>query len=346
MGVENRFSSLLLEWNDTQNSRSMPWKHEKDPYKIWLSEIILQQTRVEQGLAYYQRFTEAFPTIRDLARAPEDKVFKLWEGLGYYSRCRNLIATAQLITDQFNGKFPSTYNEILSLKGIGPYTAAAIASFAFDLPYAVLDGNVYRVLSRYTGSDVPIDSTAGKKYFTQLSESLLDRKRPAAWNQAIMDFGAVVCRPRNPDCLNCTLAEGCIAFQTGTTHQLPVKGKTLNRKTRWINYIVASLNGNVLIRKRNGRDIWKDLYEFIPVETDGPAEPREVLLKAPFPELRKLRPTQISELRKHQLSHQTLHIRLIHVELRKNPHPGPEWLLVPPAQLSEYAFPIILKNRL
>lgn len=346
MDVQNRFSALLLEWNDDQNTRSMPWKREKDPYKIWLSEIILQQTRVEQGLGYYQRFVGAFPKITDLANAPEDKVFKLWEGLGYYSRCRNLITTAKLVTEKFNGKFPSSYEEILALKGVGPYTAAAIASFAFNLPYAVLDGNVFRVLARYMGADLPIDSTAGKKYFTQLSNELLDKKQPAKWNQAIMDFGAIVCKPRNPDCLRCLLAERCTAFRTGTVEQLPVKEKQLVRKTRWLNYIVASFGGRTYIRKRTGRDIWKDLYEYIPVETDGPADVGEVLAQLPFAEMKKLIPRDVSDFRKHQLSHQTLYVRQIYVNLKKKPDWGEEWLAVKPAELSNYAFPVVLKDRL
>src|ERR1700753_4004412 len=187
------FARILLKWHKYKNDRKMPWKGEKNPYRIWLSEVILQQTRVDQGWAYYENFLREFPTIHHLAIAPEQKVFKLWEGLGYYSRCRNLIATAKRIDAEYNGEFPSTYEEILALKGIGPYTAAAIASFAFDLPHAVVDGNVTRVLSRYFGDTTPIDSTTGKRRYAELAENLLDKGSPGTYNQAIMDFGATVC---------------------------------------------------------------------------------------------------------------------------------------------------------
>lgn len=346
MALQNRFTPILLEWNTEQNNRSMPWKGEKDPYKIWLSEIILQQTRVEQGLAYYERFTETFPTITDLAEAPDDKVFKLWEGLGYYSRCRNLIATARLVATEYKGRFPSTYKEILSLKGVGPYTAAAISSFAYNLPHAVLDGNVYRVLSRFTGSDIPIDSTAGKQFFSELANELLDKKRPAAWNQAIMDFGAVVCKPRQPECLSCPLSKNCVAFQTGRTTELPVKGKQLVKRTRWMYYVVASWKKEVYIRKRAGKDIWKDLYEFIPVESAAALKPEEVPAAASLKALNNLPVLDFSSVIRHELSHQTIFLQLIHVNLKRKPDWGPEWIAVAPEKLSTYAFPVVLKNRL
>jgi A/G-specific adenine glycosylase len=192
------FTKKLMKWNQSSNNRAMPWKGEKDPYKIWLSEIILQQTRVEQGLGYYERFVKKFPTIKHLAKAPEQEVFKLWEGLGYYTRCKNLIATATFISKEKKGKFPDDYESILSLKGVGPYTAAAIASFAYNLPHAVIDGNVFRVLSRYFGISTPVDTAAGKKMYALLAKELLDKDEPGLYNQAIMDFGAVVCKPLQP----------------------------------------------------------------------------------------------------------------------------------------------------
>ena len=205
----------------------MPWKGEKDPYKIWLSEIILQQTRVEQGWDYYLKFIKAFPTVKHLATAPEAQVFKLWEGLGYYSRCKNLIATAKIIHQQYKNVFPSTYNEILALKGIGPYTAAAIASFAFNLPYAVVDGNVLRVMARMFGVRQPIDSTRGKALLTSLANELLDKQLPGIYNQAIMDFGAVICKPALPLCGECILNKHCIAYISRTVNLLPVKEKKI-----------------------------------------------------------------------------------------------------------------------
>ena len=216
----------------------MPWKGEKDPYKIWLSEIILQQTRVEQGLAYYTNFIKTFPTVHQLAKAPDEKVFKLWEGLGYYSRCRNLLATARFISKELKGKFPDNYESIKALKGIGPYTAAAISSFAYNLPHAVVDGNVFRVLARVFGISKSIDSTEGKKQFTVLAEELLDKNHPGLYNQAIMDFGAVICKPAAPLCDTCVFKKECYAFRHNKVNALPVKEKKINIKKRWFYYLV------------------------------------------------------------------------------------------------------------
>ena len=221
------FTSTLLHWHAKDNTREMPWKGEKDPYKIWLSEIILQQTRVEQGLAYYNRFISTYPTVFDLAKAKDQTVFKLWEGLGYYNRCRNLLATAKEIVKTFNGKFPNDYETLLTLKGVGPYTAAAIASFAFNAPHAVLDGNVFRVIARYEGIDVPTDTTAGKKIFETRAAALLDKKRAGLYNQAIMDFGATVCKPMAPNCNACPLQKTCVAHATAQVNQIPIKEKQL-----------------------------------------------------------------------------------------------------------------------
>ena len=249
------FTKKLLQWNQRSNNRAMPWKGEKDPYRIWLSEIILQQTRVEQGLAYYQRFIQTFPTIHDLANAPEKEVFKLWEGLGYYTRCKNLLATAVYISKELNGQFPATYSSILALKGIGPYTAAAIGSFAFNLPHAVTDGNVLRVLSRYFGISTPIDTTEGKKRYDLLAEALLDKQQPGIYNQAIMDFGAVICKPQQPLCPVCPQQKECVALATGNVKLLPVKEKQLVKKTRWFYYLVVQVKDEVLLNKRTGKDI-------------------------------------------------------------------------------------------
>jgi A/G-specific adenine glycosylase len=264
------FVNQLLQWNSNHNKRQMPWKGEKDPYKIWLSEIILQQTRVKQGLDYYNRFITAFPDVHVLAKAPETTVFKLWEGLGYYTRCKNLIATANYISGDLKGKFPDVYEEILALKGVGPYTAAAIGSFAFNLPRAVVDGNVFRVLSRYFGIATAIDSIEGKKLFTSLANDLLDKKNPAAYNQALMDFGATICKPQQPLCTVCVLKKKCSALATGSVNQLPAKEKSITKKTRWFYYVVAEYMGKVYVRKREPKDIWENLYEFILVENNQP----------------------------------------------------------------------------
>lgn len=245
----------------------MPWKGEKDPYRIWLSEIILQQTRVEQGLNYYNRFIKKYPTVFKLAAAPDQEVFKLWEGLGYYNRCRNLLFTAREIVEKYNGIFPRTYDDILHLKGVGPYTAAAIASFAYNLPYAVVDGNVFRVLSRFYGIDTAIDSTAGKQVFSVLAHQMLDKKGPGEYNQAIMDFGATVCKPAAPACSHCPLQADCSAYQTGMVNRLPVKEKVLTRRSRHFNYFVFECDNKTWVRQRTGKDIWQDLFEFYLVET-------------------------------------------------------------------------------
>ena len=224
--MEN-FSGVLIHWY-SENKRQLPWRETTDPYRIWISEIILQQTRVVQGLEYFNRFMERFPDVKALAEANEDEVMKYWQGLGYYSRARNLHAAAREIMARFGGKFPETYKEVLSLKGIGEYTAAAICSFAWRQPYAVVDGNVYRVLGRVFGVDTPIDSTAGKKEFAELAQAMLDPERPDLYNQAIMDFGAVQCTPKAPDCMYCPLRERCVAYVSGKVDELPVKaGKTV-----------------------------------------------------------------------------------------------------------------------
>ena len=247
----------------------MPWKGERNPYLVWLSEIILQQTRVEQGLPYYERFRERFPTVTDLANAPEDEVMKLWEGLGYYSRARNLHSAARYIAEELKGVFPSTYSDILALKGVGPYTAAAIASFAFDLPQAVVDGNVYRVLSRYFGIATPIDSGAGKKEFAQLAQMLLDTNQPAIYNQAIIDFGAVQCKPKQPLCADCPLQENCVAYREERINDFPVKSKKIKKRLRYFNYLVISdQEGALLLQKRSAKDIWQNLYEFPLIESE------------------------------------------------------------------------------
>jgi len=339
------FAKILLKWNKSQNQRKMPWKGEKNPYRIWLSEVILQQTRVEQGWAYYEKFLEAFPTIHDLADAPEQKVFKLWEGLGYYSRCRNLIATAKKIDAEYNGKFPDTYEEILALKGIGPYTAAAIASFAFGLPHAVVDGNVTRVLSRYFGINTPIDSTAGKKLFAELADSLLDKQQADIYNQAIMDLGATICLPRNPLCTQCMQQPDCQAAQKGWTSQLPVKEKSIRKKQRWFYYfIVETPDDMVYIRQRTAKDIWEGLFEFVRWETDEPVYfndnrmPQSDFLGQLFGQ-QALTVRYISKVYRQELSHQSIQGQFLTVRLKSRLPSLEDYLLVSRSQLAEYAFP-------
>ncbi|MCC6281471.1 MAG: A/G-specific adenine glycosylase [Saprospiraceae bacterium] len=259
------FRSSLLSWAST-HLRPMPWKGERDPYKIWLSEIMLQQTRVEQGLPYYEKFVAAYPAIADLARAPEDELLKLWEGLGYYSRARNLHFTAKYIANELGGRFPDNYASIRALKGVGDYTAAAIASFAYDLPHAVLDGNVYRVLARFFGIDTPTDTPAAKKAFTSLANTVLDHTQPGVFNQAMMDFGATVCTPKQPGCKTCPMQTQCVAWQTGKVNELPIKSKVLVKKERFFCYAVFNAGPDVFVRKRAEKDIWRGLFEFPALE--------------------------------------------------------------------------------
>jgi A/G-specific adenine glycosylase len=338
------FTTMLLKWNRQSNTRTMPWKGEKDPYKIWLSEIILQQTRVEQGWDYYNRFIAAFPTVQQLAKAPENKVFKLWEGLGYYSRCKNLIVTAKKITEEYNGVFPHSYEDILQLKGVGPYTAAAIASFAFNSPYAVVDGNVFRVLARYFNNDTAIDSTAGKKIFTELAGILLDKKQPGLYNQAIMDFGAVICKPQQPLCSNCVLNKNCLAYAGDRASQLPVKEKKLTVKNRWFYYVIAQHKNDVLIKKRTAGDIWENLYEFVLYEAVSALDNSAVKNLTAVKNLSGTKQPVInwvSSAYKQKLTHQTIYGQFINITLSKKTTPeGCHW--VPFSQLSKLAFPKII----
>ena len=254
----NSFSAVIIRWF-REYGRDLPWRETKDPYAIWLSEIILQQTRIAQGWEYWERFMKTYPKVEDLAAASEDDVLKLWQGLGYYSRARNLHAAAKQIVAL--GRFPDILEGIKALKGVGDYTAAAIGSFAFDIPAAVVDGNVYRVLSRYFGIDTPINSTQGKKEFAALAQSLLPASDAASYNQGMMDFGAIQCTPQSPKCLVCPLAETCEALRTGRVEELPVKNKTLKVKTRHLSYIYIRCKGDVAIHRRGEGDIWQGLWE-------------------------------------------------------------------------------------
>jgi A/G-specific adenine glycosylase len=259
------FTSLLLDWyND--NQRDLPWKINKDPYPVWVSEVILQQTRVEQGTHYYNRFLEAFPTILHLAQAQEDEVLKLWQGLGYYSRARNMHKTAKRLMEEYNGTFPADVSLLRSLHGIGDYTAAAVASFAFGLPVVALDGNGYRILARYFGIDLDIGTARAKKVFSELARSLLSGHDSASFNQALMDFGSLVCTPR-PACSLCPMTKTCLAFQKGITEQLPVKQEKNVSRIRHFNYLDIELGKTTFLRQRTGKDIWNGLYEFPLIET-------------------------------------------------------------------------------
>lgn len=316
--MDKWLSARLIKWYNV-NKRDLPWRHEKDAYKIWLSEIILQQTQVVQGLAYYYRFTKNYPTIKHLAKANEDEVLKLWQGLGYYSRARNLLQTAKTVVTEFGGKFPGNYLDIRKLKGIGDYTAAAIASFAFGLPHAVVDGNVYRLLSRVFGIETPIDSTIGKKQFFELANALLDIKQPHIHNQAIMEFGSQYCKPKNPDCANCPLNTQCFAFKHSKVDQLPVKAKKTKVKKRYFTYLVIIDSKNqILIRRREQNDIWKGLYEFLLIESKTPLSTEKLINTQQFKDNCGLGANIVStsKLYKHVLSHQLLQAKFYIVRLK------------------------------
>lgn len=347
LAQKNRFSQILLKWNNEENDRKMPWKGEKSPYKIWLSEIILQQTRVAQGLSYYSKFIKTFPDIHRLAKASEDKVLKLWEGLGYYARCRNLHATAKYISKELNGNFPNRYESIKALKGIGPYTAAAIASFAFNQPYAVVDGNVFRVLARVFGKQQSIDSIEGKKYFTKLANELLDKENPGSYNQAIMDFGATVCKPVNPLCNTCAFNKRCIALLTDKVAMLPQKENKLIIQHRIFYFLVFNYKNKIAIQKRNENDIWKGLYAFPFLESKKAIQMKTVKNKAVS--YLDLKNTDIefidcSKTYVQKLTHQFINARFVTIKLNCKPDSTNRLVWVTQKLFGQYAFPQIINS--
>lgn len=341
--MDESLSAPLRAWYEA-NKRDLMWRRTRDPYRIWLSETILQQTRVNQGAAYYERFLEAFPTVAELAAAPEDRVMKLWQGLGYYSRARNLHAAARRIAERFAGRFPTDYADIRSLPGVGDYTAAAICSFAYDQPRAVVDGNVYRVYARLFDMEIPIDTTAGRRAFAALADELLDRSHPAAYNQAVMEFGALHCTPASPRCDDCPFADRCLSRAAGTIPLRPVKAGRTATRDRFLNYIEVICDGRTLIRRRNGRDIWRGLYEFPMIETPAAAGFEEL----PLDDLLAGQPFRLvrsTSMPRHQLSHQTLHARFHRIETDRLPRPE-GCLAVPITSLGDYAIPRLIEKYL
>lgn len=334
------FATTLLEWF-RKNARDLPWRHTTDPYAIWLSEIILQQTRIQQGLAYWERFMKRWPSVEALAAATEDEVLREWQGLGYYSRARNLHHAAKQIVAL--GSFPTTLEDIKKLKGVGDYTAAAIASFAFGLPAAVVDGNVYRVLSRYFGIDTPINTTEGKKVFAVLAQDLLpitqhqslslkgELEGASAYNQAIMDFGALQCTPQSPDCMGCPLMESCEAFRSGRVGELPVKLKTLKVKERHLIYIYIRCNGETAIRRRGPGDIWQGLWE--PVAPSDLSPDGEVMQHARC----------LKKNVKHVLTHQVLYADFYLLETENRPVLPDDYIWIKESELDDYAKPRLIE---
>src|SRR5690606_31945321 len=337
------FNHILTHWYSI-NKRDMPWRNTKNPYFIWLSEIILQQTQIKQGLPYYEAFVKQFPTVFDLANADESDVLKLWQGLGYYSRARNLHTTAKHIAFELNGKLPDTYKDLLQLKGVGDYTASAIASICYNEPTAVVDGNVYRVLSRYFGIDTPINSTKGIKEFKTLAMSVMDTKNPADYNQAIMELGAIQCKPSNPDCDVCPLNSSCVALQKNLVNELPVKLKKTKVSTKYFNFLVfISSDKKTVFQKRSEKGIWRNLYQFPLIETDEAINYKS--LKS-HPELLSHTKNKAFELSLynevdtiHKLSHQHLHTKFWIVEMDTLPE---EAISIP--DIKRYPTSILISN--
>lgn len=324
------FSESIRNWY-SENRRDLPWRNTSDPYKIWLSEIMLQQTRVEQGLDYYLKFEKRFPTVVDFANASEDEILVLWQGLGYYSRARNMHKAAQTIRDAYSGKFPKTYDEIISLKGVGKYSAAAIASFAYGLPHAVVDGNVYRVLARYFNDDSVINNASGQKRFQAYADELLDQHNPAEHNQAIMELGALVCTPKKTNCEKCPLKESCLAFELGTVSLLPVKEKKTKIKNIHLNYLVFKTpSRHTYIQKRGEKDIWANMYEFVLSETE---------------ELHKKYPTaKMHEMKVHKLSHRNVYAKFWEINGAPDDELGLEKITID--NLDNYAKSRLIENYL
>ena len=324
------FAATLLQWFKN-NGRSLPWRETKDAYAIWLSEVILQQTRIVQGMSYWERFMAQWPTVNDLAAATENEVLKAWQGLGYYSRARNLHTAARQVMEL--GGFPQTFKELKTLKGVGDYTAAAIASIAFGEPVAVVDGNVYRVLSRYYGIETPIDSTEGKKEFQTLAQSLLPINEPADYNEAIMDFGATQCTPNSPHCSACPLCETCVAFREQRINELPVKSKKVKQRERHFTYLCIEYEGKIAIHQRGAGDIWQGLWEF----------PQEEYLTSSEDSAWKTEAQLLQKGVKHILTHQILLADIYLWQPTRRPQLPSEFIWIEKQDLENYALPRLIE---
>ena len=336
------FSKKILVWYH-ENKRELPWRNTTNPYKIWLSEIMLQQTRVAQGLPYYEKFVAEFPTVFDLANAEEEKILKLWQGLGYYSRARNMHYTAKIIVAEFDGKFPRTYKELVKLKGVGDYTASAIASISFGEQEPVVDGNVYRVLARYFAIDTPINSTEGIKHFKSLAREIMDRDDIRDYNQGIMEFGAIQCAPKKPYCLHCPLNDSCIALKENRVHELPVKLKKTKVTNKHFNYLVVfDNNGQILFEQRTGKGIWQNLYQFPLLETAEEIELEP--LKSEALALLGLKSTIDISLYNdkpivHKLSHQNLYTKFWIIRINTTLKEGLPW-----NEVVNYPVPVLIAD--
>jgi A/G-specific adenine glycosylase len=317
------FSEKVVEWYE-YNKRDLPWRSTSDPYKVWLSEIILQQTRINQGLPYYLRFTDAFPDVTSLASASEEKVLRLWQGLGYYTRARNLHKCAKVVANAHKGVFPNSFDELKNLPGIGDYTAAAIASISFNEPVAVVDGNVFRVLSRVFGIDIAINSPAGKKHFTMLANELMSHKHPANHNQAVMEFGALHCTPQNPKCPTCIFQDSCFAYKKNLQDALPVKLRSKPPRKRYFYYFVFKKGTSYLMRKRDQKDIWHGLYEFYLIEKARPSKIEKLIHDNDLLKKNRDENMIVSSGYKHILTHQIIHSTFVLLAVKNNFQMGDE----------------------
>ena len=330
----------IISWYNI-NKRELPWRDVTDPYKIWISEIILQQTRVNQGMDYYLRFVERFPNVAALAGAEQDEVLKYWQGLGYYSRARNLHKAAQQVVNDFKGLFPHNHGEVLKLSGVGVYTAAAICSFAYNQPYAVVDGNVYRVLSRLFGIDTPIDSGIGVKQFAKLAQDFLYLENPALHNQALMEFGALQCVPASPDCSQCPLKSKCKAYELELISVLPVKTQKVKVKERFFNYLFVEFEDKTFLKKREGSDIWRNLYEFPLIESNRLLSIESLLIDEQFVQLfagiEDLEIIHQTAPVKHVLTHRLIYAQFINIRIPAKNKPLEKYIETPIIEIDRYA---------
>lgn len=339
------FKDKIIAWYELHH-RELPWRNTIDPYKIWLSEIILQQTRINQGLPYYLKFTKAYPSVVDFANATEDSILKLWEGLGYYSRARNMHKTANFVKEKLGGEFPNSYSELIQLKGIGDYTASAIASFSANEVQAVVDGNVFRVLSRIFGIQTPIDSSAAKKEFKQLATELICSENPGLFNQSIMEFGATQCTPKNPKCKNCPFETMCIAHGQNQIDKFPVKNKKIKQRTRYFEYLILINETQTIIKKRTEKDIWQNLFDFPLLEFTIPKSEDEIIEELHLILGNSFNVASVTDPIKHLLSHQKLWVRFWKLEVANLSIQNDSNIIISLSEFGVYAFPKVVDNYL
>lgn len=344
-----KISDILARWYD-DHKRDLPWRRTEDPYAIWVSEIILQQTRVVQGIDYYEHFMKRFPDLQSLAKAEIEDVLRVWQGLGYYSRARNMHAAARQMIGDYGGIFPATYPELLTLKGIGPYTASAIASIAFNEPRAVMDGNVHRVMARLFGLSDPPGLAGSACRTCRKAEDLLDRTRPGIHNQAVMEFGALVCTPANPSCVSCPLQKHCMAFARNQVQELPVRRKKIKKKHRYFHYLIMHSGKGILLRQRTGRDIWQHLFEFPLIETSRPMSPGRLMEQPSWKQLSahpRIEPARVSGVIRHILTHQVIHAKFYHLDnLPEDRALNPSFREVPLSEIGKIPVPKLIENYL